>query len=114
MNVHHRMNNNTARMNSSSYMQSRDGTAGEAPARRLMGTGDRVDSSTRVSGVVTAVNGDDITVAGNGKTTTIKSSSTTIRGTSTTVAVNDTAVSIAGETTNGVFTASTITIRNMN
>lgn len=111
-NVHHRMNN-TARMNSSSYMQSRDGTKGEAPAKRFMGTGDRADSSTRVSGVVTAVNGDDISVAGNGKTITIKkSSSTTIRGTSTTVSVNDT-IFASGTTSDNVFTATTITIRNI-
>jgi hypothetical protein len=73
----------------------------------------QADSDTFVSGVVTAVNGDTITVSGDGKQVTVtKNSSTTIRGTASSVAVNDT-VSITGTTTNGTFTATTITIRNL-
>jgi hypothetical protein len=73
----------------------------------------QADSDTFVSGVVTAVNGDMITVSGNGKQVTVtKNSSTVIRGTASSVAVNDT-VSITGVTTNGTFTATTITIYNL-
>ncbi|MDB5176798.1 MAG: hypothetical protein JWN75_466 [Candidatus Saccharibacteria bacterium] len=64
-------------------------------------------------GVVTAINGDTLTVSGGGKQVTVKkTSTTTISGDKTSVAVNDTVV-VAGDTaSDGTVTATQIMIRN--
>lgn len=73
----------------------------------------RRQSRPTLSGVVTALNGDSITVSGGGKQVTVKKTdSTTINGDATSVAVNDT-VSVYGTTaSDGTVTATRIVIRN--
>jgi len=74
----------------------------------MMGDSNTESSSTRVSGVVTAVDGNTITVAGNGRTTSVKvTDSTTYNGSSKPAAVNDSIVAF-GSTSDGVFTATSI------
>jgi hypothetical protein len=66
------------------------------------------NSDTRVSGVVTAVNGDTLTVAGNGTVVTVKvTDDTTYRGASKPAAVNDTITAI-GTKSNDVLTATSV------
>ena len=65
------------------------------------------------SGVVTAINGDTITVSGQGKQVTVKkSSSTTISGDATSVAVNDTVIVLGTTNSDGSVDATRIAIRN--
>jgi uncharacterized membrane protein len=64
-----------------------------------------------VTGVVTAINSDNIVIAGNGKQTTIKTNSSTSYVGNTKPAVNDT-VSIAGTTADNVITATQISVAN--
>lgn len=69
--------------------------------------------SSAASGVVTAINGDTITVSGQGKQVTVKKSdSTTISGDETSVAVNDTVVVYGTTNSDGSITATRIVIRN--
>lgn len=70
--------------------------------------GESGNSSTRISGVVTAVDGDTLTVAGNGTTVTVKvTDSTTYSGSSKPATVNDSIVAV-GTTSDDVFTATSI------
>lgn len=74
--------------------------------------GDGLDAmrttNERVRGVVTAVDGTTLTVAGNGKTVTVKvTDSTTYTGSSKPAAVNDTIIAF-GSTSDGVFTATSV------
>lgn len=65
------------------------------------------------SGVVTAVNGDTLTVSGSGKQVTVKTSDTTrISGDETDVAVNDTVIVYGTKNDDGSITATRIMIRN--
>ncbi len=63
------------------------------------------------TGVVTAVNSDNIVIAGNGKQTTIKTDSSTQYVGGTKPVVNDT-VSVVGTTTNNTITATQIGVVN--
>lgn len=66
------------------------------------------NSTSRVTGVVTAVSGDSITVAGEGTTTkVVVSSDTTYVGSSQPAAVNDTIV-VTGTKSGDTFTAATV------
>lgn len=74
------------------------------------------DGSTisRLTGVVTQVNGDSFTIAGNGTTKTIKTNSDTSYNTADKkVSVNDSVI-VAGTDSNGTFTATTVNIVNAN
>jgi hypothetical protein len=65
-------------------------------------------SNTRLNGVVTAVEGSTLTVAGSGTTVTVKvTDTTTYTGSSKPAAVNDTIIAF-GSTTDGVFTATSV------
>lgn len=64
-------------------------------------------------GVITAVNGDTLTVAGQGKSVTVtESDSTTISGDKTDVAVNDTIVVYGTTNSDGSISATQIVVRN--
>ena len=63
------------------------------------------------TGVVTAVNSDNIVIAGNGKQTTIKTDSSTQYVGGTKPVVNDT-VSVIGTTTDNTITATRISVVN--
>jgi hypothetical protein len=63
------------------------------------------------TGVVTAVNSDNIVIAGNGKSTTIKTNSSTQYPNSVKPSVNDT-VTITGTTTDNAVTATEINVVN--
>ncbi len=63
------------------------------------------------TGVVTAVNSDNIVIAGNGKQTTIKTDSSTQYVGGTKPVVNDT-VSVVGTTTDNTITATQISVIN--
>ncbi len=66
-----------------------------------------------VRGVITAVNGNTLTVAGEGKSTTVtKSDSTTISGDKTAVAVDDTVVVYGTTGNDGSVSATRIVVRN--
>lgn len=71
-----------------------------------------IDSNvTRLTGVVTIVDGNTLTVAGNGKTTKVTVSDATIyRGASKPVAVNDTVGVLGNKTSDGSVAASQIAI----
>lgn len=70
--------------------------------------GNYANSASRVTGVVTAVSGDSITVAGDGTTTkVVVSSDTTYVGSSQPAAVNDTIV-VTGTKSGDTFTAATV------
>lgn len=73
------------------------------------GYGDSANTtSTRVNGVVIAVDGSTLTVAGNGTTTTVKvTDNTTYTGSSKPAAINDT-ITAFGTTSDGVFTATSV------
>lgn len=74
----------------------------------MMGGDTSVSSSTRVSGVVTGVDGDIITVAGNGTTVSVKvTDSTKYTGSSKPAAANDT-ITAFGTTDDGVLTATSV------
>lgn len=64
-----------------------------------------------LTGVVVAVNSDNIVVAGNGKQTTIKTNSSTSYTNDTKPVVND-SVTIAGTTADNVITATQIAVAN--
>lgn len=65
------------------------------------------------SGVITAINGDTITVAGGGKQVTVKkTTSTVISGSKSDIAVNDTVVVTGTTSDDGSVTATRIMIRN--
>ena len=66
-------------------------------------------NQSRLVGVVTAVNGDVITIAGGGSTNTVTTNSTTQYTNGSKAAVNDT-VMVLGTTNNGTFTATQVTI----
>jgi hypothetical protein len=69
-------------------------------------------SSTRIVGVVSAVNGDTITIIGNGASKTVKTTDQTVYNTAAKkVNVNDSVV-IDGITSGDVFTADSIAITN--
>lgn len=90
-----------------------DGANGGPGREGWFGMRGEGNSSTRVSGVITSVNGDSFVVAGNGKTVNVtKNGNTSIRGTSTSIAVNDT-VTVSGTQDGDTFTATTIIIRNI-
>lgn len=77
--------------------------------RMMGGMGTSTNSSTRVSGVVTAVDGNTITVAGNGTTTKLTvSDSTTYGGSTKPAAVNDTIMATGATASDGSFTAATV------
>ena len=91
----------------------RDDQVGSGSGTRGLGNGmmggfgmrDDTNTTSRVSGVVTAVDGDTITVAGYGTTTKVKvTSSTTYSGSSEPAAVNDT-ITAFGSTSDDVLTA---------
>jgi uncharacterized Zn-binding protein involved in type VI secretion len=68
--------------------------------------------ATRVSGVVTAVNGDSFTVAGNGTTKTVTTNGSTVYNTSgNKVAVND-SVTVTGVISGDTFTATRVMVQN--
>lgn len=64
-----------------------------------------------LTGVVTAVNSDNIVIAGNGKTTTIATNSSTTYDNDTKPAVNDTVV-VTGTTSGATITATDIAVNN--
>ncbi len=66
---------------------------------------------TTQTGVVTAVNGDSIVIAGNGKQTTIQTNSSTQYNNGTKPVVNDT-VTVIGTTANNTTTATEIGVVN--
>lgn len=66
---------------------------------------------TQTEGVVTAVNGDSITVAGGGKTQTIKTNSSTTYANDMKPAVNDTVV-VVGTKDGDTITATQISVYN--
>jgi len=69
---------------------------------------------TRLTGVVTQVNGDSFTIAGNGTTKTIKTTTDTNYNTADKkVSVNDSVV-VKGTDSNGTFTATSVNIVNAN
>ena len=69
---------------------------------------------TRLTGVVTQVNGDSFTIAGNGTTKTIKTNADTSYSTADKkVSVNDSVI-VTGTDSNGTFTATTVNIVNAN
>lgn len=70
---------------------------------------DNESSNTRVSGVVTAVDGNTITVAGNGTTTKVTTSdNTTYSGSSQPAQVNDSIVAYGAKDAGGELVASSI------
>ncbi len=70
--------------------------------------GNYANSTSRVTGVVTAVSGDSITVAGDGTTTkVVVSADTTYTGSTKPAAVNDTIV-VTGTKSGDTFTAATV------
>lgn len=70
---------------------------------------DDSESTTRVSGVVTNVSGNTITVAGNGTTAKVEvSDNTTYGGSDEPVAVNDSIVAIGATNSDGVLIASSV------
>jgi len=69
---------------------------------------------TRLTGVVTQVNGDSFTIAGNGTTKTIKTNAdTSYNSTDKKVSVNDSVI-VTGTDSNGTFTATTVNVVNAN
>jgi len=64
-----------------------------------------------ITGVVTAVNSDNIVIAGGGKSTTIQTNGSTTYTDGTKPAVNDT-VTVEGTTSGSTITASQITVDN--
>ncbi|MDB5183674.1 MAG: hypothetical protein JWO07_355 [Candidatus Saccharibacteria bacterium] len=88
------------------------GFMGRGGMRHGGGGGTIQQSAAR--GVVTAVNGDTITVSGEGKQVTVtKSSSTTISGDKTDVAVNDTVVVYGTTGSDGTVSATQILVHNL-
>ena len=76
---------------------------------RMMGGTGTIDSSTRVAGVITAVDGTTLTVAGDGTTTkVVVNDSTTYAGSSKPAAVNDTIVALGTKASDGTFTATSV------
>lgn len=70
---------------------------------------DTSTSNTRVSGVVTSVNGDTITVAGNGTTTKVTvSDNTTYTGSSEPAKINDTIIAIGAKNSEDTLIASSV------
>jgi hypothetical protein len=65
--------------------------------------------SSEVQGVVTAVDGNKLTIAGDGTTSTVYTSSSTQYVGASSVAVNDT-VDVTGTSSDGTFTATGISI----
>ncbi len=76
-------------------------------------SGDTVTTTvyTTQTGVVTAVNSDNIVIAGNGKQTTVKTNSSTQYDNGTKPAVNDT-VTVVGTTVDNTTTATEIGVVN--
>ncbi len=73
---------------------------------------DTTNSTIQTTGVVSAVNGDSITIIGNGTSTTIKTSSgTTYNTVANKVNVNDTVI-VTGVKSGDTFTANSIDIVN--
>jgi hypothetical protein len=70
---------------------------------------DNAQAQNRLVGVVTAVNGSSLTVAGNGATSTVNTSSSTRYRNGNATKVNDT-VMILGTNNNGTWTAEQIVI----
>lgn len=64
---------------------------------------------SELQGVVTAVNGDKLTIAGDGKTSTVTTTSSTQYLGASSAAVNDT-VGVTGTSANGVLTATQIAV----
>ena len=90
--------------------QSRNDARGSMPGRGRGGI-----SRATASGVVTAINGDTITIAGSGKQVTVKKTSDTIiSGDESTIAVNDTVLVYGSTADDGTVTATRIMIRNSN
>jgi len=76
--------------------------------RSSVGLGERA-----AQGVVTAINGDTVTVSGSGKQVTVKkTSSTVISGDKNDIAVNDTVVVFGDKADDGTVTAKRIVVRN--
>ncbi len=67
-----------------------------------------MDSTDRIAGVVTAVNGDTITVAGNGKTSKVTVTSTTTYGGAAKPAVVNDSILAFGTTSGDTFTATSV------
>lgn len=80
-----------------------------APDFGLHRTGSFLNTSDRIVGVVTAVNGSHFTVASNGSTKDVQTNSSTSYSGGSKVAVNDT-VAVFGANSNGQFTADAIVI----
>ncbi len=75
----------------------------------MMQGGGVATSNTRVSGVVTAVDGNNITVAGNGTTAKVTvSSNTTYSGSSEPAKVNDTITAVGAKDGSGTLIASSV------
>lgn len=69
--------------------------------------------SFAAQGVITAINGDTITVSGGGKQVTVKKTdSTTVSGDETSIAVNDTVAVVGATNSDGTITATRIIVRN--
>lgn len=99
-------------MMQSNFEDSRSGRGGMRGGGGMMGDRDTISSdSTRVSGVVTAINGSTLTVAGNGTTKQVTTNdSTTYYGAAQPVKVND-SIMITGTTSGDTFTAGRIVIQ---
>lgn len=97
--------------NSMQQTQGGSGYGGGFSGTTMQDDGDTstTSSATRVSGVVTAVDGDTITVAGNGTTKKVTvSSNTTYTGSSEPAKVNDTIVAFGAKDSSGTLVASTV------
>jgi hypothetical protein len=99
-------------MMQSNFSDSRFDRDGMRGGGGMMGDRDAISSdSTRVSGVVTAINGSTLTVAGNGTTKQVTTNdSTTYYGAAQPVKVND-SIMITGTTSGDTFTAGRIVIQ---
>jgi hypothetical protein len=84
----------------------RRGAYGEARVKLDQGA---QDSSTQVNGVITAISGNTLTVAGNGTTRSVTVSSSTQYSGATSAAVNDTVIA-NGSVTGTTFDATTILV----
>ena len=77
--------------------------------RRGVSQGGLFSTTNHISGVVTAVNGDSLTVAGNGATNTVTTNSSTQYQGGGSVKINDTVIAF-GSTSSNTFTATEVDI----
>lgn len=85
------------------------GNGGAMPMGGGFGADGEQTSTTRVSGVVTAVDGDTLTVSGNGTTTKVTvSSNTSYTGSNEPAKVNDSIVAFGAKDSSGTLVASQV------